>query len=230
MNSLTNLTSAKVRRFFLIAALVICPFLAVQNGNAQPPMVTANLFANTNMGGPFNSSTITITQNQQFFLQLQITTNFISSGITYFLQSNNGSGLFRITARMWTMQGGVIFPYPDPTTGDATLFTGNNSLLDPVNNHDLGATNNGEDTDPAGTYTIAILTIDTMNAPVGQYTIFTDRGIVTDRTGGNFDDRAFTAMATINVIPEPTTVGLAVIGGGMLLVAGYRKHRRSKAA
>ena len=229
MKSVSNLTSAKLRRFFLIAALVVCPFLAVQNGQAQAT-VSATLNGNTNIGGPFTSNMITITQNQQFFLQLTITTNFDSSGITYFLQSNNGNGLFQITARMWTMQAGVIFPYPDPTTDDATAFGGSAGLLNPVNDFDLGATNNGSATDPAGTYTIAILTINTLNAPVGTYTIFTDRGIVTDRTGGGFEDRAFMAMATINVVPEPTTVGLAVIGGGMLLVAAYRKHRRAKAA
>ena len=223
MNSLPNLTSAKVRRFFLIAALVICPFLAMQSGNAQT--VTATLFGSTSPSGPFSSSTITITQNQTFYLQLQITTNFISSGITFFVQSNNGSGLFRVVARDMTGN-----PYPDPTTDDATAFGGDAGLLNPVNDFDLGSTNNGSTTDPAGTYTIAILTFNTLNAPVGTYTIFTDRGIVTDRTNNGFEDRAFTAMATINVIPEPTTVGLAVIGGGMLLVAGYRKHRRSKAA
>ena len=224
MNSLTNLTSAKVRRFFLIAALVVCPFLAVQSGNAQTPTVTATLFAGNSAAGPFNSS-ISITQNQQFFLRLQINTNFISSGITFFLQSNNGNGLFRLTARDMSMS-----PYPDPTTDDATAFSGDAGLLNPVNDFDLGGTNNGSATDPAGMYTIAIFTINTLNAPMGTYTIVTDRGIVTDRTGGGFEDRAFTAMATVNVIPEPTTVGLAVIGGGMLLVAGYRKHRRSKAA
>jgi hypothetical protein len=115
------------------------------------------------------------------------------------------------------------------TTDDGTAFGGDAGLLNPVNDFDLGATNNGSATDPAGTYTIAILTL-TSTAPIGQYTIFTDRGIVTDRTGGAFNDVVFNAMATINVIPEPTTVGLAVMGGGMLLVAGYRKHRRSKGA
>ena len=225
MTSVSNLTSAKVRRFFLIAALVVCPFLAVQNGNAQTPVVTGTLNASANQGGPFTTNSITITQNQQFFLQLQITTNFLSSGITYFLQSNNGNGFFRITARDMSWS-----PYPDPTTTDGQAFGGDAGLLNPVNDFDLGSTNQGSDTDPAGTFTIAILAINTLNAPVGQYTIFIDRGVVTDRTNNGFEDRAFTAMATINVVPEPTTVGLAVIGGGMLLVAGYRKHRRSKAA
>jgi hypothetical protein len=196
----------------LIAALVVCPFLALQTGNAQSPVVTATL---TNGG----SSTVNIMQGQAFTLTLQITTNFASSGITYFLQSNNGSGLFRLTARDMSMN-----PYPDPTTDDMTAFGGDAGLLNPVNDFDLGSTNNGSATDAAGMYTIGILTFSTTAGP-GQYTIFVDRGVVTDRTNNGFEDRAFTAMATINVIPEPTTVGLAVIGGGMLLVAGWRKRR-----
>jgi hypothetical protein len=223
MNSLPNLTTAKLRRTLLIAALVVCPFLAVPSGNAQPPVVTAQLLTSN------GTNTISITGNQTFTLQLIINTNFISSGITVFMQTGaNGSGLFRITDRMFTMQGGSPFPYEDPTATNATVLTPANALLDPVNNNDLGATDNDFSLSaaaPAGQYSIFTLTFSTLNAANGQYTIFTDRGVVTDRTGDGFQDRAFSALATINVIPEPTTVGLAVIGGGMLLVAGWRKRR-----
>jgi hypothetical protein len=202
-------------RMLLIAALVVCPFLAQQTANAQSPVVTATLTS----GG---SSTINIMQGQAFTLTLQITTNFASSGITYFLQSNNGSGFFRITARDMSMN-----PYPDPTTDDMTAFGGDAGLLNPVNDFDLGSTNNGSATDAPGTYTIATLTLSAMNLPVGQYTIFIDRGVVTDRTGGGFEDRPFTAMATIGVlsVPEPATVSF-IVGGGLLL-AGAIWRRRS---
>ena len=217
MTSLSNLTSAKVRRFFLIAALVVCPFLAIQSGNAQT--VSAQL-VNPNNG----SSTLNIMQGEAFTLRLQITTNFLSSGITFFLQSNNGSGFFRITSRDITLS-----PYPDRTTSDAQAFGGDAGLLNPTNDFDLGLTNNGSDTSPAGSYTISLLNF-ANTAPIGTYTISVFQGVVTDRTNNGFNDVPFTAMATVNVVPEPTTVGMAVIGGGMLLVAGYRKHRRSKVA
>ena len=221
MNSPTNLTPSKLRRTVLIAALAMSAFLAMQSGNAQT--VTATLTASTNAAGPFSSNMISITQNQQFFLRLQISTNFDSSGITFFLQSSsNASGFFRITARDMSMS-----PYPDPTTDDATAFGGNAGLLDPVNDFDLGATNNGSATDPAGMYTIATLTLSVMNLTPGQYSIFVDRGIVTDRTGGGFEDRPFTAMATFNVlaVPEPATVCYAVIGGLLLVGARWRSRR-----
>jgi hypothetical protein len=108
MKSLSNLTSAKVRRFFLIAAVVVCPFLAVRSGQAQAT-VNASLF------GPNGSSTVNIMQGQSFTLTLQITTNFISSGITYFLQSNNGNGFFRIIARdVTSFRILAARPAPDP--------------------------------------------------------------------------------------------------------------------
>ena len=50
---------------------------------------------------------------------------------------------------------------------------------------------------------------------------------MTDRTGGGFNDVPMTASFTITVlaVPEPTTVGLAVLGGGVLLIGAWRKRR-----
>ena len=48
---------------------------------------------------------------------------------------------------------------------------------------------------------------------------------MTDRTGNGFNDVPMTASFTVNVVPEPTTVGLAVIGGGVLLIGAWRKRR-----
>ncbi len=164
-------------------------FLPGQTGGAQTGVVTGSL-TQTGTG----ASTFNISSNQQFQLTVTVSTNFVSSGVTYFLRtSNNGSGFFQVIARDTTLN-----PYPDPTTSDSRAFGGSAGLLNPVNYFDLGETNNGSET-PAGTYVIANLTFNTLNAPVGQYTIFIDRGIVTDRTGGDFEDSAFTALATINV-------------------------------
>ena len=227
MNSQNNLTTAKIRRMLLIAALLICPFLAMQTSNAQQPTVTATLLGSTSVGGPY-SQTITITQNQQFFMQLAVTTNFDSSGYTVFYLSNNGSGLFRLVSRvnLSPIHPMTMMPvFNDPTTPDGVAFGGNAGLLDPVNDFDLGYTGDSFNNQPGGSYSLQMITVNTLNAPVGTYTILTDRGVMTDRTGGGFVDRPFSAMLTINVIPEPTTIGLAVVGGGMLLVAAWRKRR-----
>ena len=198
---------------FLVAALALIPFVASQSGNAQS--VATGSLTQTGTG----LSTFTISSNQQFQLTLMVTTNFISSGDTYFFQNDNATPIFQIVARDMSLS-----PYPDPTVNNP--FNGNAGLLNPVNDFDLGATNDLSDTDPAGTYTLGILTFNTLNAPNGQYTIFLDnRSIITDRTGGGFADVPFGGMVTINVIPEPATVGLAVMGGAMLLGVVLRKRR-----
>jgi hypothetical protein len=190
---------------------MICTLFAPGKGRAQS-VVTATL---TNNG----SSTVNITSNQSFTLTLMINTNFVSSGITYFLQSNSaGSGLFTITAIDRTGS-------PYPISSDPPGPCGIACVLNPVNDFDLGATNDGVETDPPGLYTIATITLSSTNAPLGQYTIFIDRGVVTDRTGGGFEDRVLTALATINVVPEPTTVGLALLGGAALSVSAWRRRR-----
>jgi hypothetical protein len=72
------------------------------------------------------------------------------------------------------------------------------------------------------------ITVQALNVPVGQYQIFVSQCVMTDRTGGGFNDVPFTAMITLGVltppVPEPTTVGLAVIGGAALLVLGWRRR------
>ncbi len=217
MTSSLNLTAAKIRSLFLVTALVICPLFAAQNGNAQA-VATATLTS-----GGMNS--ISITSNQTFTLTLAVTTNFISSGFTVFFQSNNGSGRFQLLSRV---NNG---PYPDPTTDDGSAFGGNAGILMPSNMFDLGYTNNGVVTTPAGTYTLLTLQVRGVNAVAGSsYTIFLDnRSIMTDRTGGGFNDVNMGGpngpQFTVNVIPEPTTVGLAIIGGAALLVVAYRKQR-----
>lgn len=217
MTSPLNLTAAKIRRLLLVTALVICPLFAAQIGNAQT--ATASLYT----GAPGVTS-ISITGNQTFSLTLAVNMNFISSGFTVFFQSNNGSGLFQLLSRVNNS------PYPDPTTSDATAFGGNAGILMPSNMFDLGYTNNGADTTPMGMYTLLTLQVQALNAGPGTYTIFLDnRSIMTDRTGGQFNDvnigGAMGPQFTVNVIPEPTTVGLAIIGGAALLVVAWRKQR-----
>lgn len=233
MNSQINLTAAKLRKTFLILALGICSLLTVGTGYAQT--VTGTLTQNGT-----GLSTFNITQNQSFQLVLNINTNYTSTGITYFFQvSPNGTtgvgqSYFQLVARDMSMS-----PYADPTTSNANAVGGAAGLLDPVNDRDLGGTTDFPNPGASGPgpYTIGILTFNTLNAPVGQYQIFLDpRGVVTNYVGdangqGTYTDVSFTGpvLATINVIPEPATVGLAVIGGSMLLILAWRKQRAARA-
>jgi hypothetical protein len=214
MNSLTNLTSAKIRRMFLIAALAVCPLFAVQSGMAQST-ATATL-----LSGGFNS--ISISGNQSFTLTLGVTTNFVSSGYTVFYTSNDGNGFFQIVSRV---ENATLFN--DPTTSDAVAFGGTAGILNPTNDFDLGYTGDQVNNQAAGTFNLQTLTFNTLNAPAGVYHIFLDpRAVMTDRTGGGFNDVNMTGnpIFTITVVPEPATVGLFVIGGAMLLVVALRKR------
>lgn len=216
MNTQTKLTTAKLRRMLLVIALVVCPLLTSGLANAQT--ATATL-----LSGGLN--TISITGNQTFTMSLAVTTNFVSSGYTtFYMVSANGSGFFQLTARTNTSPGGI---FNDPTTPDATAFTAANGLLDPRNNNDLGYTGDQVNNQPAGTFSLQNITVSALNVPAGQYIISTSQAIMTDRTGGGFNDVPMSAMLTINVIPEPTTVGLAIIGGAALLVVGWRKRARA---
>jgi hypothetical protein len=202
-----------LRKIALVAVLGAWLLLPCQTVLAQGATATASLFQ-TGSG----LSTFNITNNQIFQLTLMLNNNFVSSGITYFLAvSNNGSGLFQITARDLTLS-----PYPE--AAPITLPC----LLSPVCNQDLGSTiNGGVGSVPPGNYTVAVLTLQALNVPAGQYTIFLDpRAVVTDRTGGGFNDVSVTGgIATINVIPEPGTTILAVLGGIVLLIQLSRTKR-----
>jgi hypothetical protein len=216
MNLRLEQSASTFRRTFSIVALALCVLAAAPDGRAQAPVVVATLTGN----GP---SIVTITGNQSFTLTLRINTNFVWAGLTFFLQSNAaGSGLFRITSVDYT---GSPFP-PDP--GPVVACSGPGCLLDPRDDFDLGRITPDASALPAGSYTIATVFFDTMNAPLGQYTISTSQGVVTDRTGGGFNDVPFNALATINVVPEPGAVALAVVGGLSMLVAFRRKRARGQ--
>ncbi|MEO7796786.1 MAG: hypothetical protein ABIY47_03555, partial [Opitutaceae bacterium] len=170
-----------------------------------------------------------------FTLTLAVTTNFDSGGYTVFLQSNNGSGFFRLSNRM------NLSPIIDDGSGPRPVFNDPTvanpfpniaaATLSPSNMFDLGYTGDQMNNQPPGTFTLASYLV-TVNpaTPNGTYTIFLDnRSIVTSRTGGFFTDVNIGGPTgpqfTVTVIPEPTTVGLAIIGGAALLVVAWRKQR-----
>lgn len=210
MNSQVARAAITFCRSSSVAVLVLWLFAAAPSGRAQ--VVNATL---TNNG----SSTVTIASNQSFSLTLMVNTNFPSSGISFFLQSNlAGSGLFTITNIDRT---GSPFPDWEPLIVPCGIAC----VLNPSNDFDLGSSSFSGSPSPAGAYTIATITFSTANAPPGQYTISTDRGIMTDRTGGGFNDVPFFTFATINVVPEPGAVVLALVGGSSLLAVLRRKKK-----
>jgi hypothetical protein len=71
---------------------------------------------------------------------------------------------------------------------------------------------------PPGSYFVATLTLSISGALApGTYHIFLDpaRSIVTASTLNDFP--LITNQVTINVVPEPATAGLALLGCGLLL-------------
>jgi hypothetical protein len=235
MNPTNNLTAAKIRRMFLVTALVISPILAFQSSYAGGSVATATLTS----GG---MTSINILGNQSFTLTLSVTTNFVSSGYTVFYQTTNGQQFFQAVSRtnispIHPNTGGPVFD--DPTTGNAQAFGGDAGRLywggnpptaggGSSNRFDLGYTGDQFNNQDPGTFGLQTITFNTLNAPIGTYTIFLDnRSIMVDRPV--FGDVPMGGMMgpqfTVNVIPEPATIGLAVMGGGMLLVAVWRKRR-----
>jgi hypothetical protein len=206
-----NPALARLRKLTLVTLLVIGPFLAFQIGNAQS-VATATLTS-----GGMNS--VTIDPNGTFTLILGVTTNFPSGGYSVLYQSNNGSGLFEITGRTNLnpfFTDGTNPPFPE--------------LLAPSNLRDLGYTGDQINNQPPGTFDLQSVDFRTLNAPVGTYTIFLDnRSIMGDRTGGGFFDvnmgGASGPMFTVNVVPEPATMGLLMIAGAVMSVVAWRKRR-----
>ena len=231
MKTQTNLTVAKLRKFLLVTALVICPFLALQSGNAQ--VATATLTS----GG---MTSISITQGGSFTLTLGITTNFISSGYTVFYQAGNAAGAsgFRLLSRVnLSPINGVTGTnvFSDPTTSDSVAFGGLNNggfltgTVPRSNQFDLGYTGDQTNNQAAGTFTLQSVTIMAfMNLAPGVYTFGLDSRSIMTQAGTFMDinmggNPIFTV--TVTAIPEPATVGLFVVGGALLLVFAWRRQR-----
>lgn len=219
MNS-KNLTVAKLRRLLLVTALVLTPLLAIQSANAQAPVATATLTS----GG---SNSITITNNQSFTMTLAISTNFTASGYTVFYQMTSGGQFFQLTGRT-----NLNTFMTDPTTSDAVAFGGNAGRFQfgPTmnsNQFDLGYTSDQVNNQPPGSnIQLQTINVSALNAPNGTYTIQLDpRSIVTQ--AGTFTDAPMSAQLTVTVIPEPSTIGLAVLGGAGLLLMLRRKRSQA---
>jgi hypothetical protein len=209
----------------LIGALAACSAIA---SNASAQTATGSLTSGGN-------NSITIGQNQQFTLTLAVTTNFVSSGYSVFYSiGGGGQNFFGIPnfVAPGTPRTNLSSVFTDPTTSDAAAFNGPGGFArftfgpsSNSNQFDLGYTGDQINNQAAGTFSLQSLLINSLNATPGTYTITLNRAIMTDRTGGGFNDVPFNATFNVTVVPEPSTVGLAIIGGVALLVVGYRKQR-----
>ena len=194
INSKFKLGTAKARRIYLVIALALFPLFASEKASAQN--VPATILHDGLPG-------ITLPVGGGIFtFDINITTTFPSLGITYFLQSNDGSGFFCITGRQTTGSPfGVCGNQPEPAS---PINPPPGACLDPVNNNDLGCSvpNVLQPVSP-GSYFISTISLSYSAALApGTYHIFLDsRSIVVDN---NFADHAVTAnQFTVTVVPAP---------------------------
>lgn len=203
---------SKLQARLLIITLTLGLLLPLKKCFAQN--ATATLFNN-------GSSSLSIAAGGTFTLNLNIVTTFGSTGITYFLRSTDGSGLFTVTGRNIGAS-----PFTDLVTSDAQALGSPNGTMQPANLRDLGAVVS----DPsapvaAGSYFVSTLTLSvSASAAPGVYHIFLDnRGVV---AGGppDFADHGITSnQVTVNVVPEPATWLMLTIGAGCLVILSRRR-------
>jgi hypothetical protein len=187
------------RIYLLIIALALFPLLAGEKASAQNP--TGFLFQT---GTGLTTFTVDRSTTQTFQLDLNISVPSHSIWVQYFLQSNDGSGLFTVTGRNIGAS-----PYNDLAYSDANALGYPNGVLNPSNARDLGAIINDPNNPlPPGSYFVATLTLqfDGSIAP-GIYHIFLDsRSNILDEF---MNDRPLTAnTVTVNIIGAPPAISL----------------------
>ena len=192
INSKFKLGTAKARRIYLVIALALFPLLASEKASAQNATATI-----LNGGKP--GITLPV-GGGAFTFDINLTTTFPSFGITYFLQSNDGSGFFCITGRQ-TWGSPLCGHQPEPAS---VINPPPGACLDPVNNNDLGCVvPNPNQPVPPGSYFISTITLSySASLAPGVYHIFFDpRTLVAD---SNFSDHAVTAnQFTVTIVPAP---------------------------
>ena len=194
MRSKFKLGTARARRIYLVIAVALFPLLASEKASAQNATATILNGGNPGIALPVGGGFFTF--------DINLTTTFSTIGITYFLQSNDGSGFFCISGRDTS---GSPFSdcghQPEPAS---VINPPPGACLDPVNNSDLGcALPNPNQPLPPGSYFIStmVLSYSASLAP-GVYHIFFDpRTLVAD---GQFSDHAVTAnQFTVTIVPRP---------------------------
>ena len=199
-----------MRRSILLSAVAVLPCFSVL-------AMAAPILTLSDAGG--DPSSVQIAPGEAFTVTVTLNADQGFTGLSYFLQdptATSSDWRFAITGR--TLQAGS--PLTDPTSSDAAVInpTGGANQLNPRNDVDLGyGASDISSNVPAGTYVLGTLTL-TATSPlaVGSYTIQTANAVLAD-AAFNEVTLANSAPYTINVVPEPATVGLLALAGLSLL-------------
>jgi hypothetical protein len=133
-----------------------------------------------------------------FQLTLNMSSSEATTGLDYYLVSNNGSGFFTITARDFTTS-----PFSDVYFTNTEVATAPKNALNPQTDLDLGGiVNNVNTANVPGTYLVAKYTFVVSGAtPLGTYTIQTvsnpDSGWI--GASPNFNESAFNHHASYSI-------------------------------
>jgi hypothetical protein len=205
----------RINRSGVVVALSATLVFAVA---AAPALATVSLTISDNDATPA-SAVVGPGQTFKFTVNL-VSTAEQTAGLDYYLTTPNGSGLISIVDRNTTGS-----TYVDPLfADDATVESPPSNILDPRNDHDLGALATG--TNGAGTFLVAEFTMMvSASAPNGLYTIQTttaqpSEGWIDPDSG----EHPFTSHGLFTIsVPEPASAAVA----GILAAGAVIRRRRS---
>lgn len=154
---------------------------------------------------------------QPFTISVTLTSTLEqTTGLTYFLRDPSasiGNAHFQIIGRDTTGS-----PFSDLTSTNATVTTPASAMLDPDNNHDLGA-GLADINSPLGigSFFVANITFLVLpTTPNGNYMIELTPNSVAAGPGPNFPEiqvQRFSYTVVTPSIPEPATASLLILGG-----------------
>ncbi|MDQ6623892.1 MAG: PEP-CTERM sorting domain-containing protein [Verrucomicrobiota bacterium] len=189
--------------------------------------------ANNVVGGTLD--TLNLTTGQTFILSLQLNSTVAANAVDFWLSQFSGpaAGAFTILSANYT---GSSFSDPSFTgsfSGDAynnTTGAGGadgviDGLIKPRNGPDLGSTTTSGADVTAGTSQIVTLTLQVNGtAALGLYQLRSFSYPGTGFSSTTVADQPYSNQAAINVnvVPEPSSVALLVLGGAAVLGLGLR--------